>query len=508
MKILGLFKGSTKKALKSKQTADVAQLNREFSEHPSRGLTPAKLASILEDAEHGDLLAQLDLFMDMEEKDAHIMAELGKRKRAVLGLDWMIVPPKNASAAEEKAAEQIKEIIESIPDFEDVLLAMADGIGYGFSCLEYEWVNHNELWVPAALHHRPHRWFTVDRENRESLRLRDNSENGQELWKAGWIVHEHKAKSGDLTRSGLFRTLAWPFLFKNYSVRDLAEFLEIYGLPVRVGQYPPGATDKEKATLLRAVVNMGHSAAGIIPESMMIDFKEAAKGGGDPFMAMIEWCEKSQSKAILGGTLTSQADGKSSTNALGNVHNEVRKDLLISDAKQIASTLTRDLVLTLCQINGIVTDPARCPRFEFDIIESEDLSLFAEAIPKLVDIGADIPIDYVHEKLKIPKPKEGQQILQRTGQQQPTALAALKAESARFTLDQQHIESLADESVNKSQSPIKTELIASAIRSSTSPEDLEQRLSAILEESDLSEFSHILERALFAADVMGYANTN
>ncbi|MCY9814236.1 phage portal protein family protein [Aeromonas caviae] len=42
----------------------------------------------------------------------------------------------------------------------------------------------------------------------------------------------------------------------------------------------------------------------------------------------MEWCEHSMSKAILGGTLTSQADGKSSTNALGNVHNEVREEAL------------------------------------------------------------------------------------------------------------------------------------------------------------------------------------
>ncbi|MGL9774415.1 MAG: phage portal protein family protein [Sodalis sp. (in: enterobacteria)] len=36
---------------------------------------------------------------------------------------------------------------------------------------------------------------------------------------------------------------------------------------------------------------------------------------------------------MLGGALTTQADGKSSTNALGNVHNEVRHELIASDAR-------------------------------------------------------------------------------------------------------------------------------------------------------------------------------
>ncbi|MFV9492172.1 phage portal protein family protein [Pseudomonas aeruginosa] len=54
---------------------------------------------------------------------------------------------------------------------------------------------------------------------------------------------------------------------------------------------------------------------------------------------MIEWCERTQSKAILGGTLTSQADGKTSTNALGNVSaTRYRKDLRDADAKLLAKT--------------------------------------------------------------------------------------------------------------------------------------------------------------------------
>ncbi|MGL9774714.1 MAG: phage portal protein family protein [Sodalis sp. (in: enterobacteria)] len=40
-----------------------------------------------------------------------------------------------------------------------------------------------------------------------------------------------------MAESGLFRVLVWTYLFKNIAARDLAEFLEIYGLPTRVGTY-------------------------------------------------------------------------------------------------------------------------------------------------------------------------------------------------------------------------------------------------------------------------------
>ena len=421
-----------KSTLEAPQTAEIAQLHQEFENHPSRGLTPGKLAQILEAAEKGDIQAQCDLFEDMEEKDGHILAEMGKRKRALLGLPWDIEPPRNASNQEEKIADLVRETLFDIDNFEDVILDMADAIGYGFSCLEIEWETNQHI-EPARIHHRPPRWFKTTSDDRNTLRLRDNSVEGQELWAAGWINHIHKAKAGYVVRTGLHRALVWPFLFKNYSVRDLAEFLEIYGLPVRLGQYPRGASPKEKATLLRAVTNMGHAAAGIIPQGMLVEFKEAAKGASDPYTAMMDWCERTQSKVILGGTLTSQADGKSSTNALGNVHNEVRHDLLIADAKQIASTLTRDLVRVICQLNGWEFNTKRCPRFVFDVTEPEDMLVYSQALPGLVSAGMQVPLSYVHEKLGIPEPENGEPVLTLVTTPEPveTEQTALKAVSKK-----------------------------------------------------------------------------
>lgn len=419
------------------QTSKLAQLHREFASHPSRGLTPAKLARILEGAEQGDVRAQHDLFMDMEEKDAHIYAEIGKRKRALLTVDWDIVPPHNASATERKLAGYAKELLQDVPNFEDVILDALDGIGHGFSCQEIEWELIGREWMPKEINHRPQGWFQTDIATRTQIRLRDNSLDGQELQPFGWITHTHKAKSGYIARSGLHRVLSWPYLFKNYSVGDLAEFLEIYGLPLRLGTYQSGASNDEKSTLLRAVMSIGHDAAGIVPEGMKIEFKEAAKGQEGPFMAMIDWCEKSQSKAILGGTLTSQADGKSSTNALGNVHNEVREDLMRADAVQLAGTLTRDLVYPLLALNkGGVEDRRRLPHFKFMFDDSEDLGVLAEALPKFVSLGMRIPKDWAHERAGIPQAEEGAAVLGMVTAPPPIAAnAALAALSVQDVAD-------------------------------------------------------------------------
>lgn len=40
----------------------------------------------------GDILEQHLLFADMEDRCEHLAAEMGKRKRALLTLDWEILP--------------------------------------------------------------------------------------------------------------------------------------------------------------------------------------------------------------------------------------------------------------------------------------------------------------------------------------------------------------------------------------------------------------------------------
>ena len=44
------------------QTSQLGHLQRELQSHPTRGLTPSRLAQILDAAEQGDLIAQFDLF--------------------------------------------------------------------------------------------------------------------------------------------------------------------------------------------------------------------------------------------------------------------------------------------------------------------------------------------------------------------------------------------------------------------------------------------------------------
>jgi len=485
-------------------------LKQHFAEHPSSGLTPARLASILQDAERGYLVPQAELAEDIEEKDAHVYSELQKRKLALLNLSGRVLPPRNASEAEKRDAEQVQELLDELPDFDDLILDLADAILKSYSHIELEWQRLGNDWLVVQGHYRPQSWFQLNPDDRNQLRLRDGSYEGAALQPFGWISHVHRARSGYPGRNGLARILAWPYLFKNYSVRDLAEFLEIYGLPLRLGKYPNGASDKEKSTLLNAVMSIGHNAGGIIPKGMEIDFMEAAKGGADPFEAMMAWCERSQSKAILGGTLTSQADGKTSTNALGNVHNEVRQELRDSDLRQIAGTLTRDLIFPLWMLNcKTAGDPRRAPRFQFDTAEPEDMAHYSQHLPNLVDLGMRVPLSWAHEKLQIPEPEADEPVL---GRAQPAAeparLAALNAQDSLSAFpDQQAIEDALDKlaagDLNEQMLGILKPIMAQAEQG---PEALQAALERIWPELDDEQLQQRLAQVLFVASLWGMVN--
>ncbi len=478
------------------QTARLSHLHREFAEHPSRGLTPAKLARIFEDAERGDLIAQAQLAEDMEEKDAHLYAELQKRKLAVLAVDWDLRPPPEASAREKEQTAHLETLLRALP-FDDLLLDLAAGILPGYAAIEIAWDYSGGQWQPQGLHYRPADWFMTAEGGRDELLLRTPDGQGAALRPWGWILHRHRAKSGYVARAGLTRVLAWPFLFRNYAARDLAEFLEIYGLPMRLGHYPTGSSAEEKATLMRAVVGVGHAAAGIIPESMRIEFQEAAKGASDPFTAMMDWAEKSMSKAILGGTLGSQTDGGGAY-ALGEIHDRMRLEIRRADLRQIAQTLTHQLVLPLARLN---TGLSRAPLLVFDAEEPEDVKLYAESLPKLAQAGLKIPARWVREKLKIPAPEEGEEIMEA---QSPFAAMKTAAAAARpVARDAQALQLARLE--QEAQAPIDdmVAVIRRKVEEAESLEELRDSLLDVWPDMDGGQLAEAMAQALAAAAMAG-----
>ena len=55
-----------------------------------------------------------------------------------------------------------------------------------------------------------------------------------------------------VTRTGMMCVCAWMYLFKNYAVKDWVAFAEVFGMPLRIGKYEPGATKADREALIQA----------------------------------------------------------------------------------------------------------------------------------------------------------------------------------------------------------------------------------------------------------------
>ena len=203
--------------------------------------------------------------------------------------------------------------------------------------------------------------------------------------------------------------MAAAYLCKSYGVTDWLAFAEVFGMPLRVGRYGPGATESDIQTLIHAVANLGSDAAAVLPDSMRIEFEEPGNRteGGKLFQGLATWLDKQVSKAVLGQTMTTD-DG--SSRAQAQVHDAVRLDILESDARQLANTINRDLVRPFIDLN--FGPQENYPRLLLPVSQPEDTRGLAEVLEKLVPLGLEVEASVIRDRLGLPDPEEGADLLE------------------------------------------------------------------------------------------------
>lgn len=392
-------------------------------------LDPGRLAAAFTQADQGYITDQAKLFNLIEQHDTHVFAEMAKRRRAVTGLGWKLTPMDDATQSEIDRTAELDDILRKVPGFEGMQYDMTDGIGKGLACHEIDWQT-GSTWYPKGFLWVPQSEFQIDRKTGEIMYVK----NGQpeSLREQGWVIHQHRALSGYIEQAALFRVIAWASAYKSFNSLDMQKFLEKYGLPLRLGKYPAGIDPKQRDQLLKAVRNIGNDGAGVVPSTMSIEFIQAMKTGSiDDFLNAIAYWEKKQSIAILGGTLTSQADGKTSTNALGVVHEKELRKILLHDVAQFDPTMNDQVVKPIALINGMFP-PDRVPSFTHLTEETPDQAKMVDVLDKAASMGMEIDVDYAHKIMQIPRAKDGAELLKASGKtpappQQDAALRRLAA---------------------------------------------------------------------------------
>jgi phage gp29-like protein len=383
-------------------------LAERWSTYPSAGLTPERLAEIFRLADQGDVYRQMELFEEMEEKDAHLASLLQTRKMAVLSLDYEVLPYAR-TPEDERVSAFVQDALDALPDVEGALLDLLDAIGKGFALSEIIWEVAGGQARVVELRWLPQKRVTFIQDLKPRLLTPEAPWQGVEPppWKV--IYHRFKARSGHAPRAGALRVVAWMYLLKNYALKDWAAFNEVFGMPLRLGKYDPTATAADREALVRAIRGLGSDAAGVISKNTEIEFVEAASrlsGNANPYQTLAEFCNREMSKAVLGQTLTTDTAGATGTYSAARVHAQVRRDLVEADAQTLAVTLREQLLRPLVGFNFGWDRP--CPWFRFKLAEEEDLKTLSEVYRNLKEIGVPLRGDQVAARFGIPLPRGGE----------------------------------------------------------------------------------------------------
>jgi len=409
---IALAEKAVQQPKKEELVGRVVSLENDWYGSVATGLTPATMARVLNDAISGNIYAQMILFDEMLERDTHLFSVLQTRKLAVVNQPFTVMPA-GEDSSQQKQAEVIQEVIENLPDFHDDLQDLLDAIGKGFSILEIEWDYRNNMLVPIDLHYIPQHKFVPDKDdpyNKFRLLTKEEQVNGIELPPYKFIQHIYRAKSGMPVRGGILRVAAWMYLFKHYSIRDWMIFMEIYGIPLRIGKYDMATSKEDLEVLKNAVRNLGTDAAAVISKNTEIEiiqaFQKGAMGHG-PHEGLAKFCNEEISKAVLGQTET--ADSVPGRLGAANEKSQVRRDLLIADVRALEKRLQSDFIKPIIDLN--FGPQEKYPKIKFDIEEPEDLKALAERDQILVNIGVPISKKYFYEKYGIPEPQKGDDIV-------------------------------------------------------------------------------------------------
>jgi phage gp29-like protein len=309
-------------------------------------------------------------------------------------------------------------------------------------------------------------------------------------------------------RSGLARLASWAWMWKAFTLRDWAVFVQNYGAPMRLGRYHPESSSEERGVLWRAVANIAGDTAAIVPKGMEIEFIEHGdlKAGSDLYERRADWLDRQVSKAVLGQTTTT--DAVSGGHAVAKEHRLVQEDIERADARMLSNTITRQLVQAVIAFNF---GPQRAyPKLLIGRPDEVPLTTVIDGVQKLVPLGLRVEASQLRDRLGLSEPAPDGEVLERappppiSPPPTPPSLTALNnARQALGTPDA--VERLTERVALDANGAMGglTDTVRAEFEAATDMQDLAQRLARM--QLDPAALAEALGRGMAIAHLAGQA---
>ena len=337
-------------------------------------------------ADAGRVKALYDLFEDLL-IDGYLSDAFSKRKEAITNAELTFQNAKGEDVPE------ITTLMDTIA-FENLLKLIMDVEGWGRTGVEFDFSDGLEV------HEIPKKHINLVN---KTILINDNDEVGIPYEGDDFLLI-----LGEKRRYGLFMKTAPFVIWKRGGFGDWAQWLEIFGMPQRVGKYSMYGTGTRQI-LEQALANAGSAPYIVIPRETDVETVNNTGSGssGASYGEFRKACNEEILITVLGQTLTT-IQGDKGARSLGEVHKEVEESKNRADMRFVQRVLNQH-VLPRLERRGF---PVKGGRFVFpeaaEQLSVNELSTLSKILP--------IPRSYLYDKYSIPVPKDNEPV---AGEKQP-----------------------------------------------------------------------------------------
>jgi phage gp29-like protein len=473
--------------------------------------TPLDFAALFNETKIHQIFDSLNKFYDPDTT----LAKIGGRKKlrplmhddqvygsfetrfdSILGLEHELAGEDNS------VTEFIKEAIGK-KCLEELIEGALMALPYGYNVTELVYEQDGSGIILSKALNKPFEHYQIDRYANvyEKRELFDNEEAPY----AKYVLTRHRGSYQQPYGEAILSRLYYAHTFRCHGWEFYIKFLEKFGHPFIHGKLEEKPADpitgetnlQAFAKALDAVRRPTAVVTGMEAELNLF----APPSTGGQFGEFVKAVNKRIQIVILGQTLTSDnSDGGS--NALGQVHNLVRKDKLLSDKRMVQESVNK-VIGYLGLLNEIPED--RLPKFTF--IDNKTLAADRAARDQILNsIGVKFTKEYLQESYDL---KDTHFDVSTGGLDLGLDFNQDSHDCYKFneTPEQEALRSLQEDAADQTPLPVDQNEIEAIVASATNKADLEKKLADLIGRGD-TEFTQTLTEALFQAQVKGFVDAD
>lgn len=380
-------------------------------------------------------------YQRMMRADADIEGVLRSLQVTLASLEWAVVPEDDENPRLVELADRIGKVFDSMPRRSDFIRAMHEAVWYGNSAANLVYARHPEHGVCIrewyALHPDTLAYdqrgnlamkvgaaYSADGPSSQNIGFDSRVHLFTEQERQAIVLHRVFVNAPDFNdpnatesiyRGVGARDVCWfMWLAKQEILQDAITYAERYAMGIRVGYYPLGQ-DAGRAMMENVLANLTNDNSVLLPQSGTekvydIDIKEPNAGRATVFLDLVNWFSSKIKEAILGQSLSSEAQGTGLGSGVASLHADTLSRIIRYHADALADSLTTDFVRVVAKILGATDSELSGLRFVF-APERPDPKDRLEAVAKFVEMGGRVSEREVRDLLGLSQPKEDEPIL-------------------------------------------------------------------------------------------------